>query len=371
MNSKNLVTRIFWNYIYSGKEWDAVQSRQVSFVNGVSLVGVASAVGFGIYRILIGEIFGWVEVTLGLLAAGNLWYLRKSFNAYRASGMLLFLMIVMLALIFVDGGIAGTGIFWAFTFPVLAFFLFDDEIGLWWNIVLLSVMGLISLSSLFGVLEIHYHWVVLRQVLFSFLAVVGLLYFHTKFSSVNAKILLEKSRELKDSFNAEKEEIEIVAHKKELSLKEKLEIFFHTTGEIMGLGTPEGYFLEINPAFTKILGYTPEEVLKTPFMGFVYVEDFKNVAHRFAQVIQGEVIEDFSFRMKRKDGAYVWVMWNATFHEGMIYMVGHQVNDLVIAQETLQKKVHELEKLNQIMIDRELTMIEMKKELSHLKGNTL
>lgn len=371
MNSNNFFTRLFWNYIYSGGEWNSVQSREVSFINSFSIIGILCAAGFGTYQALLGDINGSVEIGASVIGLLNVMYLRKSLNTTRASGVILLSMIVLLSFLFVDGGIAGTGIFWMFTFPILAFFLFDEEVGFWWNVALLAVLSLISLVSIAGLIEIHYHWIVLRQVLFSFLAVVGLLYFYTKFSSINSGILAGRTKKIEEVFKIEKEKIETEAHKVEKTFKDRLNSFFHTAGDVMGLANYEGYFIEINPAFTKILGYSPEEILNTPFIEFVHPEDKEKTNHAMEMLIQGEIVENFTNRYRRKDGKYTWFMWNATSQNGAIYSIAHPIDGLMEAQEQLQKKNKELEKMNRLMIDRELTMIEMKKELAALKGEKL
>lgn len=368
MHSDNFLQRFFWNYIYSGKEWDPAQSRQVSFINSFSFIGIVASVGFGAYRIVMGDVGGWAEIVLGFIAVLNVWYLRKSFNANRASGVLLFLMAAMVAFLFVDGGIADTGLYWVFTFPVLAFFLFDDVIGLRWNVGLLVLLSLISIAKFLGMVATPYDWVVLRQAFFSFLAVVGLLYFYTKFTAVNARILAERTKKLEATFKVEKEKIETTAHEVEMALKDKLGTFFQTAGDLMCMASSEGYFMEINPAFTKSLGYTSEEILKTPFIELVHEDDKEKTSQAMKELFRGEFVENFVNRYRRKDGTYAWFMWNATEHGGVVYAIAHPVDGLMEAQGKLQAKLIELEKLNRLMVDRELTMVQMKKELSELKG---
>lgn len=371
MNSNNFFSRIFWDYIYSGREWTPVESRQVSFINGFSIIGISASVGFGIYRVLIGEyIPGGIEIAIGTIGVFNVLYLRKSFNSERAGGVLLSIMVVMIAFLFVNGGIAGTGLYWAFTFPVLAFFLFDDTMGLRWNVGLLFVLSVISLAKLTGIVTTPYDWIVLRQAFFSFMAVVGLLYFYTKFTGINARILAERTQKMETIFSAEKQQIEEKAQVAEKSLKDKLDNFFQTAGDLMCLANSEGYFIEINPAFTKILGYTPEELLGTPFVNFVHPDDKEKTKQTMDKLNRGELVENFTNRYMKKDGTYTWFMWNATPHNGTIYALAHPVSGLMETQEELEAKLAELEKLNRLMINRELMMIEMKRELKALKEDS-
>jgi PAS domain S-box-containing protein len=276
-------------------------------------------------------------------------------------------MVAMSVFLFLDGGIGGTGMYWIFTFPVLAFFLFDDAVGLRWNAGLLLLLSLISLAKLLGLITIPHDWVTIRQAFFSFSSVVGLLYFYTKFTAINAHIFAEKTKQLEATFKVEREKIETTAHEVEMVLKDKLGTFFQTAGDLMCMANNE-YFIEINPAFTKSLGYTSEEILKTPLLEFVHEDDKEKTHQAMQKLIHGESVENFANRYRRKDGSYTWFMWNATAHDGVIYAIAHPVDGLMEAQQKLQAKLTELEKLNRLMVDRELMMIQMKKELAVLKA---
>lgn len=370
METDNFLQRLFWNYVYSGREWIPAQSRQVSFINSFSIIGVSAIIGFGIYRIVMGEMIGVVEVALGIIGVLNVWYLRKSFNTDRASGIVLLIMVVTIAFLFVDGGIAGTGLYWAFTFPVLAFFLFDDAIGLRWNVGLLVLLSLISIAKFFGIVATPHDWIVLRQAFFSFSAVVGLLYFYTKFTAINARILAERTQKLETSFSKYKEQTEAWAHGVQRVLKEKLNNFFEIAGDLMCLANIDGYFIEINPAFTKSLGYDSEELLKNPFIEFVHLDDREKTRQAMEKLARGEFVENFINRYRKKDGGYTWFMWNATVNDGTIYAIAHPIGNLMETQEKLQAKLAELEKLNRLMVDRELAMVEMKKELMEIKKHS-
>ncbi|MFZ2831830.1 MAG: PAS domain-containing protein [Minisyncoccia bacterium] len=368
MNTKHFLKRLFLNYIYSGKAVESALGRQVSFINSFSLIGIVATFGFGMYRILIHDPNGLIEIIFGGLCLLNILYLRKSFNIERASEVLLLLMIGIITFLFVDGGIAGTGLYWVFTFPILAFFLFDDRTGLRWNIGLFLVLiFLFSIKGL-GVIEIDYEPIVLRQAFFSFMAQVGLLYFYTKFSGINAQTLLGKKNELEESFDMKKIENAEWAHHVQRALKEKLDIFFQTSGDLMCIANKEGYFLEVNSAFSKMLGYPTGDILKTPFIEFVHPDDKNNTNQVMGSLIQGGTIENFINRYRRSDGTYTWFSWNAVPHEGVFYAIAHNIDSIMVIQEKLQTKVAELEKLNRLMVDRELAMIEMKKELATLRA---
>ncbi len=59
------------------------------------------------------------------------------------------------------------------------------------------------------------------------------------------------------------------------------ELFFELSGDLLCIAGFDGYFKRINPAVTKLLGYTNEELLSRPINDFVYVDD-KEITGKFA-----------------------------------------------------------------------------------------
>jgi PAS domain S-box-containing protein len=70
-----------------------------------------------------------------------------------------------------------------------------------------------------------------------------------------------------------------------------------------------GCFIDINPMWLKVMGYTREEVIGTWFGSHLhpdYVEHFRN---NFPEFKKRGYISGIEFRMKRKDGNYIYVAY--------------------------------------------------------------
>ncbi|BAU52217.1 PAS fold protein [Mucilaginibacter gotjawali] len=52
-----------------------------------------------------------------------------------------------------------------------------------------------------------------------------------------------------------------------------LELFFELTPDLLCVAGFDGYFKKINPAVSKLLGYTDEELFSAPINHFVHPED--------------------------------------------------------------------------------------------------
>ena len=75
----------------------------------------------------------------------------------------------------------------------------------------------------------------------------------------------------------------------------------------------DGYFTEVNPAFTRTLGFTSEELLSAPFTDFVHPDDVEpTIAAVIEQTEQGQDVLNFQNRYRTKDGSYRWLEWTSS-----------------------------------------------------------
>jgi len=133
--------------------------------------------------------------------------------------------------------------------------------------------------------------------------------------------------------------------------------------------TPEGKFVEINPAMIKLLGYeSKEELLAIDIKSDLYFnpEDREDLA-------LDEFNEDTGiFQLKKKDGSPIWMEdhgWYTVndkgeiiYHEGVL----RDVTGRITAEQALARKMDEMTRFHNLTIDRELKMIELKKEINAL-----
>ena len=64
-------------------------------------------------------------------------------------------------------------------------------------------------------------------------------------------------------------------HDPELKNEYNFERFYNLSPVILCIAGYDGYFKKVNPALSKLLGYTPEELMQIPIDDFVYIEDKK------------------------------------------------------------------------------------------------
>ena len=131
--------------------------------------------------------------------------------------------------------------------------------------------------------------------------------------------------------------------------EERLRNLIETMPDGVYRSTPEGKFVEVNPAMIKMLGYeNKEELIAIDILSQLYFDP----ADRESAILEEELEEMGIFRMKKKDGSAIWVEdhgWYVTdergkiiFHEG----ISRDVTERKVAELQLQKYSDELQELN-------------------------
>jgi diguanylate cyclase (GGDEF)-like protein/PAS domain S-box-containing protein len=108
-----------------------------------------------------------------------------------------------------------------------------------------------------------------------------------------------------------------------------------------------GYFKDVNSSWSRILGWSKEELLSIPWFSFVHPEDTaatEAIAHR---LMQGKAVKDFRNRYVGKDGRVCWLEWNAIpdVDEGLVYAVARDVTEQIKSHETIQLNQERLNSL--------------------------
>ena len=101
----------------------------------------------------------------------------------------------------------------------------------------------------------------------------------------------------------------------------------------------KGFFIEVNNAVTRILGYSVEEFTSTPFMDLIHPDDRHGTTEERNEQIQGKEVTSFENRYLCKDGSYKWIAWfgNKADENGIVTAVGIDVTDRKKVEEKLKE----------------------------------
>ena len=133
--------------------------------------------------------------------------------------------------------------------------------------------------------------------------------------------------------------------------------------------TAEGKFVDVNPAMVKMLGYeSKEEMLGVDIKKELYFDE----SHRDSKVLNPNNEEKAVFELRKKDGSGIWVEdhgwynFDESGHKISNEGVLRDITERKKAEEVLTEKMDELMRFHRLMVGRELTMIELKKEVNNL-----
>jgi len=126
--------------------------------------------------------------------------------------------------------------------------------------------------------------------------------------------------------------------------KEELQNIFDLSVDMIGIASLDGFFKRVNPAFTRTLGYSEEELLAKSFIEFVHPEDVamtQDVMEK--KLASGQAVINFENRHRHKDGSYRWLSWMSTPVEGgLLYGVARDVTEQKRALQVLEQREQEL-----------------------------
>lgn len=127
-----------------------------------------------------------------------------------------------------------------------------------------------------------------------------------------------------------------------------LDPFFEFSPDLLCIAGFDGYFKRINPAVSKLLGYTEEELYSRPINDFVYEKD-KNITDRLRDNLRRDVpLLNFENRYQKKNGEIVWLAWTSIpiASSQLVYAIAKDVTHKKTHEEDRNKLIADLSKLN-------------------------
>lgn len=118
---------------------------------------------------------------------------------------------------------------------------------------------------------------------------------------------------LNEELQASEEELkssvdQLVMIKEQLEENERLyRLVSENSQDFIALYLLDGTYTYVSPSVHTILGYEPAEILGTTGIGIIHPEDAANVRQARQQALAGKTILNTRFRLRKKDGNYVWV----------------------------------------------------------------
>lgn len=103
--------------------------------------------------------------------------------------------------------------------------------------------------------------------------------------------------------------------------------FFQVSLEMLATANRDGYFVDLNPVWTRVLGYPLAELRARPFLDFVHPEDREATVAAAANLHQGVELVRFENRYRHQRGEYRWLSWSAAppGPDGLLYACARDI----------------------------------------------
>lgn len=114
--------------------------------------------------------------------------------------------------------------------------------------------------------------------------------------------------------------------------------FFDVSLDMFYVAGYDGYFRQTNPACTRILGWTADELKGQKIMKFAHPDDRRATLEKFREIGEGKSVVSFENRSLCKDGTYRWITWNSMGlqDEERVYAIGHDTTNRHEMEEQLR-----------------------------------
>jgi PAS domain S-box-containing protein len=126
---------------------------------------------------------------------------------------------------------------------------------------------------------------------------------------------------------------------------------WNVSEDLLAVSNFEGYFLSLNPAWTRLLGWTEDEIKAMHVSALRHPDDAAHSITGRAQLAQGVPTVRMENRFRHKDGSWRWLQWTMTENDGLIYVAGRHVTaekEAAAALERAQLQTAHLQKMDAI-----------------------
>lgn len=122
-----------------------------------------------------------------------------------------------------------------------------------------------------------------------------------------------------------------------------LEYFFQIAPDLLCIAGFDGYFKKINPAVSKTLEYTEDELYSSPITNFIHADDQELTNQKRAELIKGKSLLNFENRYVAKGGSIIWLSWTSVpiLRDDLIFGIAKNI--------TYRKQVEEYDRISSIL----------------------
>ncbi len=124
---------------------------------------------------------------------------------------------------------------------------------------------------------------------------------------------------------------------------------FTLSPDMMCIAGFDGYFKRLNPSWSRVLGWSDEELYAEPFLAFVHPDDRQPTIDAAQNLSEGQTVISFTNRYRCKDGTYRWIEWvsSPVTEQQCIYAVARDVSE----RKQMEAKLEASQQFLRLIID--------------------
>ncbi|QUT05112.1 PAS domain S-box protein [Sphingobium phenoxybenzoativorans] len=134
--------------------------------------------------------------------------------------------------------------------------------------------------------------------------------------------------------------------------------------DLMVIVDSNGVFRAVNPAWTRILGHSVDDVVGRPFSDFMHPDDLAASSDALAQALGAQELNNYENRFLATDGTYHSIQWHTTLEGGLVYAYGRDVTDRRLVEERLSVSEEQFRHLVQGVTDYAIYMLDLEGHVS-------
>jgi len=126
---------------------------------------------------------------------------------------------------------------------------------------------------------------------------------------------------------------------------------WNVSEDLLAVGNFDGYFISINPAWTRLLGWSSDEIKSMHVSDLRHPDDAPHAEEGRARLARGVPTVRLENRFRHKDGSWRWLQWTMTENDGLLYVVGRHITaerEAAAALEQAQRRAAHLQKMEAI-----------------------
>ena len=126
------------------------------------------------------------------------------------------------------------------------------------------------------------------------------------------------------------------------------------SSDLMLIAGFDGSIQAVNPAWTRILGWSEDELIRLPLFALIHPDDLDHTIAGASGIAAGQAYARFENRYRHKDGSYRDIVWNAGPGEGQIIAVGRDATEektaaaALVATEAQLRQAQKMEAVGQL-----------------------